>query len=68
MLITIYLVARSILAYYSFSDIIKNLFSLHTSGEEVLDGLNRLIEEMKDYPDMNICSPDMTEPARQAGR
>lgn len=64
-LITEHLGARSLLAHYSYSDLIKHLFFLRASGGEVLDDLNRLIEEMKDHPDMNICSPDTIEYASQ---
>jgi hypothetical protein len=64
-LITAHLGARSLLAHYSYSDLIKNLFFLHASGGEVLDDLNRVREAMKDHPDLDICSADTIEYASQ---
>ena len=60
-LITSYLGARSLTAVYSYSDIIKTIFYIHAIGGDVLDDVSTLLEQMKDHPDIAICSADTIE-------
>lgn len=52
---------RSLTAVYSYSDIIKTIFYTHAIGGDVLDDVNTLREQMKDHPDIAICSADTIE-------
>ena len=60
-LITGYLGHRSLIAQYSYSDVLKSLFLMFSIGAEVLDDLNTLRAQMKDHPSLKICSPDTVE-------
>ena len=60
-LITKHLGYRSPVAYYSYSDILKNLFYLHAMGGEELDDLNILRDQLKDRPNLSVCSADTVE-------
>ncbi|MGH2642882.1 MAG: IS1380 family transposase [Chitinophagaceae bacterium] len=60
-LITAHLGSRSPVAFYSYSDIVKNIFYMHSIGGEVLDDINTLREQMKDHPDLTVCSADTIE-------
>lgn len=60
-LITESLGLRSPTAFYSYSDVLKNLFYMHAIGGDVLDDLNTLKEQMKDHPELTVCSPDTVE-------
>lgn len=64
-LIEKHLGSRSLLAHYSYGDIIKHLLFLHASGGEVLDDINSVREQMEDHPTLNICSADTIEYASQ---
>lgn len=61
LLITAYLGLRSPVAYYSYSDVLKNLFYLHAIGGEVLDDINILRKQVKDHPKLRVCSADTVE-------
>jgi hypothetical protein len=60
-LITSYLGVRSLTAVYSYSDIIKTIFYIHAIGGDVLDDVKILQEQLKDHPDMAVCSADTIE-------
>ena len=60
-LITSCLGSRSLTAVYSYSDIIKTIFYIHAIGGDVLDDVNTLRQQMKDHPDIAICSADTIE-------
>ena len=64
-LITSCLGTRSLLAVYSYSDIIKTIFYIHAIGGDVLDDVKIVQEQLKDHPDMAICSADTIEYAIQ---
>lgn len=64
-LITAHLGVRSRLAHYSYSDIIKAIFYIHTIGGDALDDVNTLRDQLKDHPSLDICSADTIEYATQ---
>lgn len=67
-LITSCLGPRSLTAVYNYSDIIKTIFYIHAIEGDILDDVNTLREQIKDHPDIALCSADTIEPAcRPAG-
>ncbi len=60
-LITSCLGTRSLTAIYSYSDIMKTIFYIHAIGGDVLDDVKTLQQQLKDHPDMAICSADTIE-------
>lgn len=57
--------SRSILAQYSYGDLLKNIFYSKLIGGDVLDDLNVLKEQLQDHPHLKIASPDTIEYAFQ---
>lgn len=58
-LITQHLGERSIQAVYSFSDIIKNLWSITFAGGDCAEDIHtNLKEELLEIENLNVCSPD----------
>ncbi len=64
-LVTETLGSRSILAQYSYGDLLKNIFYSKLIGGDVLDDLNILKEQLQDHPWLSIASPDTIEYAFQ---
>lgn len=60
-LITEYLGHRSPNALYSYADIIKTIFYLHSIGGDVLDDVSTLQAQLCDHPQLRICSADTVE-------
>ena len=60
-LLTEHVGLRSLLAVYSYSDIIKSLYYMFAIGGDVLDDLNTLNKQVQDHPHLKICSPDTVE-------
>jgi len=60
-LITSCLGVRSLTEVYSYSDIIRTIFYIHAIGGDVLDDVKILQEQLKDHPDMAVCSADTIE-------
>jgi hypothetical protein len=60
-LITGHLGHRSLIAQYSYSDVLKSLLFMFSIGGDVVDDLNILRQQMKDHPSLKICSPDTVE-------
>lgn len=52
---------RSVLAQYSYADLIRQLFFIALMGGEVLDDSNKLRQEFKRHPYLRIASPDTIE-------
>lgn len=64
-LVTETLGSRSLLAQYSYGDLLKNIFYSKLIGGDVLDDLNVLKEQLQDHPRLTIASPDTIEYAFQ---
>lgn len=64
-LVSEHLGCRSLLATYSYSDLLKHLFYSKMIGGDVLDDLNVLKKQVQDHPLLNIASPDTIEYAFQ---
>ena len=64
-LVTEILGSRSLLAQYSYCDLLKNIFYSKLIGGDALDGLNVLREQLQDHPRLKIASPDTIEYAFQ---
>ena len=64
-LVTETLGSRSILAQYSYGDLLKAIFYSKVIGGDVLDDLNILKEQLQDHPWLSIASPDTIEYAFQ---
>ncbi len=64
-LVTETLGSRSILAQYSYGDLLKNIFYSKLIGGDVLDDLNVLKQQLQDHPRLTIASPDTIEYAFQ---
>ena len=64
-LVTETLGSRSLLAQYSYGDLLKNIFYSKLIGGDVLDDLNVLKEQLQDHPRLKIASPDTIEYAFQ---
>lgn len=64
-LITESLGSRSILAQYSYGDLLKSIFYSKLIGGDTLDDLNVLKEQLQDHPWLTIPSPDTLEYAFQ---
>lgn len=60
-LITDALGHRSLIATYSYADVIKTIFYLHAIGGDVLDDVNTLKQQLQDHPELKICSADTIE-------
>lgn len=60
-LITDALGHRSLIATYSYADVIKTIFYIHAIGGDVLDDVNTLKQQLKDHPELKICSADTIE-------
>lgn len=56
---------RSVLAQYSYGDLLKNIFYNTLIGGDVLDDLNVLKQQLQDHPHLHIASPDTIEYAFQ---
>lgn len=56
---------RSLLAQYSYADLLSQLFFLTSINGDTLDESNILKEQLKDHPDVAIASPDTIEYAFQ---
>lgn len=52
---------RSLIATYSYCDVIKTIFYLHAIGGDVLDDVNILKQQVQDHPELKICSADTIE-------
>ena len=52
---------RSPIATYSYADVIKTIFYLHAIGGDVLDDVNILKQQLKDHPELKVCSADTIE-------
>ncbi len=52
---------RSLIATYSYADVIKTIFYLHAIGGDVLDDVNTLKQQLQDHPELKICSADTIE-------
>lgn len=57
--------SRSLLAQYSYGDLLKNIFYSKLIGGDVLDDLNVLKGQLQDHPHLKIASPDTIEYAFQ---
>jgi hypothetical protein len=57
--------SRSIIAQYSYGDLLKNIFYSKIIGGDALDDLNILKEQLQDHPSLKIASPDTIEYAFQ---
>lgn len=57
--------SRSILAEYSYADLLKQILYSKTIGGDVLDDINTLKEKLQDHPQLKISSPDTIEYAFQ---
>src|SRR5665647_2988471 len=57
--------SRSLLAQYSYGDLLKAIFYSKLIGGDVLDDLNVLKEQLQDHPQLTIASPDTIEYAFQ---
>lgn len=57
--------SRSLLAQYSYGDLLKNIFFSRLIGGDVLDDLNVLKGQLQDHPHLKIASPDTIEYAFQ---
>ncbi len=57
--------SRSILAQYSYGDLLKSIFYSKLIGGDTLDDLNVLKEQLQDHPRLTIPSPDTLEYAFQ---
>ena len=64
-LVTETLGSRSLLAQYSYGDLLKNIFYSKLIGGDALDDLNVLKEQLQDHPRLKIASPDTIEYAFQ---
>lgn len=60
-LITNALGHRSLIATYSYADVIKTIYYLHAIGGDVLDDVNTLKLQLQDHPELKICSADTIE-------
>src|SRR5215210_1876343 len=52
---------RSPIATYSYADVLKPLLYFHAIGRDVLDQANILQQQLKDHPELKICSADTIE-------
>jgi len=57
--------SRSVLAQYSYADLIKQLFFINCIGGDTLDESHTLQQQMQDHPHLRIASPDTIEYAFQ---
>ena len=57
--------SRSILAQYSYGDLLKSIFYSKLIGGDTLDDLNVLKNQLQDHPQLTIPSPDTLEYAFQ---
>lgn len=63
--VTAHLGLRSILAEYSYADLLGQLFFVSAMNGNTLDESNILREQLKDHPALSIASPDTIEYAFQ---
>lgn len=64
-IVTGHLGQRSIIARYSYADLLRQLFFLAAINGNTLDECNVLKEQLKDHPELRIASPDTIEYAFQ---
>lgn len=64
-LISTHLGSRSLIAQYSYADVIKQLFFIASIGGDSLDESNYLKYQLQDHPHLRIASPDTIEYAFQ---
>jgi hypothetical protein len=64
-LVTETLGSRSLIAKYSYGDLLKNIFYSKLIGGDTLDDLNVLKDQLQDHPMLTIASPDTIEYAFQ---
>lgn len=57
--------SRSLLAQYSYADLLKAIFYSKLIGGDALDDLNVLKQQLQDHPFLTIASPDTIEYAFQ---
>jgi hypothetical protein len=64
-IVTNHLGVRSIIARYSYADLLRQVFFLASINGTTLDESNVLREQLKDHPELRIASPDTIEYAFQ---
>ncbi len=64
-MVTTHLGSRSLLAQYSYADLLQQLLFIAAMGGDTLDESNILKEQLKDHPTLAIASPDTIEYAFQ---